>query len=355
MLGIDARAVRYTWTAAALVLLLALVYAVRKTLFIFILAVLFAYLLSPLVNLLNRFLPTRKRRTPALLLAYVILVGLMVLVGTQIGSRVVNEAKALTKDLPAKMADWEKPSPNLSPTANSLRSQIVERVRGALTEGSADLVSAAAQAGMKFITVASDAIYIVIIPILAFFFLKDGHVIREHVLDMVQDGPQRLLADDVLEDIHLLLAHYMRALVLLSAAAFTAYSIFFSIMGVPYGVLLAALGGMLEFIPMLGPLTAGIIIVVVSALSGSHAVGVIIFLLAYRVFQDYILSPHLMERGVELHPLFVLFGVFAGAEVAGIAGTFLSVPILAMVRILFVRIRKARMATSLAPEPTVTR
>jgi predicted PurR-regulated permease PerM len=170
---------------------------------------------------------------------------------------------------------------------------------------------------------------------------------------MVPDGPKRLLLDDLMADFHLLLAHYMRALVLLSAAAFTAYSVFFFMMGVPYGVLLAALGGMLEFIPMLGPLSAGIIIVLVSALSGSHAVAVVIFLLAYRVFQDYMLNPHLMERGVEVHPLMVLFGVFAGAEVAGIAGTFLSVPILAMVRILYLRIRKARVASHLAPEPTV--
>jgi predicted PurR-regulated permease PerM len=223
-----------------------------------------------------------------------------------------------------------------------------------VSEGSADLLTAAAQAGMKFITVASDAIYIVIIPILAFFFLKDGRLIREHLLDTVPDGPKRLLLHDLMADFHLLLAHYMRALVMLSIATFTAYSIYFLMMGVPYAVLLAALGGMLEFIPMLGPLTAGVLIVLTSLLSGSHALGVLIFLLAYRVFQDYILSPHLMEHGVEVHPLLVLFGVFAGAEVAGIAGTFLSVPILAMVRILFVRIRKARMASHLAPEPTVT-
>jgi predicted PurR-regulated permease PerM len=355
MLGIDSKAARYTWTAAAVVLLLALVYIVRKTLFIFILAILFAYLLSPLVNLLDRLMGSSKRRTPALALAYVILVGLMVLVGSQIGTRVVNEGKALAKDLPGKLAEWEKPSPNLSPTANNIRTQVVERARQMVTEGSTDLLTAAAQAGMQFITVASDAIYIVIIPILSFFFLKDGHLIREHVLDMVPDGPRRLLADDVMADLHLLLAHYMRALVMLSAAAFTAYSVFFEMMGVPYAILLAALAGMLEFIPMLGPLTAGIVIVLVSALSGSHPVAVLVFLLAYRVFQDYILSPHLMEQGVEVHPLLVLFGVFAGAEVAGIAGTFLSVPILAMVRVLFVRMRKARAASHLTPESIVTR
>jgi len=99
---------------------------------------------------------------------------------------------------------------------------------------------------------------------------------------------------------------------------------------------------------MVGPLTAGAVIVIVAAVSGVNVLPVLIFILAYRVFQDYILSPHLMEQGVELHPLLVLFGVFAGAEIAGIAGTFLSVPALAMVRVVYVRIRKAR-AGKLAP------
>ena len=86
MLGIDRQAARYTWTAALVLLLLWLVYQVRSTLFVFILAVLFAYLLSPLVNLLDRFLPTRTR-TPALALAYVIFIGVVVFVGIQVELR----------------------------------------------------------------------------------------------------------------------------------------------------------------------------------------------------------------------------------------------------------------------------
>jgi len=204
------------------------------------------------------------------------------------------------------------------------------------------------------VKVASDLIYVVIIPILAFFFLKEARTIRQHVLDLITDGPKRDLLNDVMADLHLLLAHYMRALVVLSLATFTAYSIFFSIMGVPYGVLLAVIAAMFEFIPMIGQLVSGLTIVLVSAISDSHALAVLIFLLAYRVFQDYILSPHLMGQGVEVHPLLVLFGVFAGAEVAGIPGTFLSVPLLALVRIVYLRIRKSRLASRVTPETTLT-
>jgi predicted PurR-regulated permease PerM len=176
-------------------------------------------------------------------------------------------------------------------------------------------------------------------------------VIRDHILDLVQAGPARILLDDIMADVHLLLAHYMHALFLLASAAFVAYNIAFAIMGVPYGLLLSALAGILEFIPMVGPLSAGVTILLVAIVGRAPVVGVLIFLLAYRLFQDYILSPHLMGQGVELHPLLVLFGVFAGAEVAGIPGTLLSVPVLAMVRIFYLRIRKARVG----PRPgTVT-
>jgi predicted PurR-regulated permease PerM len=346
MLGIDRRAARYTWTAAAVLMILWLVYLVRSTLFIFVLAVLFAYLLTPLVDLLDRVLPSRTR-TPALALAYVIFVGVTVFLTMQIGGTVAAQAKAFQQDLPNRIAQFEEPNPKLPAAVNNFKAELVQRIRLQLSEGAGEMVSTMAHAGVKFLTVAGDLIHVVIIPILAFFFLKEGRTIRDNLLAMIEEGPRRVLLDDVLADVHLLLAHYMRALVVLSVATFVAYSIFFALAGVPYGVLLAAVAAVLEFIPMIGPLSSGAVIVLVSLVSHSHALGVLIFLLVYRVFQDYVLQPHLMGQGVEVHPLLVIFGVFAGAEVAGIPGTFLSVPVIALARILFLRIRKARMTAHL--------
>jgi predicted PurR-regulated permease PerM len=347
MLGIDRRAASYTFTAAMVLLALYLVYMVRSTLIVFTLAVLFAYLLSPLVNLLDRFLPG-STRTPALALSFVIFVAILALFVSLIGARAVKEAEDLNKRLPDLLAGWQQPTPEAPPQINSLKEELIGKLRQVMTQRSSDLISSLPQYGLKFLTAASDLIFVVIIPILAFFFLKDGHLIRDHLLDLAPRGPRRQLLDEVMADIHRLLAHYMRALVGLTLAAFTSYSIFFTIMGVPYGILLAAIAGMLEFIPMLGPLTASVLILLVVGVASSHVLAVVIFLPIYRIFQDYILSPHLMEQGVELHPLLVLFGVFAGAEIAGIPGTFLSVPVLALMRILYLRIRKARMAAQLA-------
>ena len=340
MLGIDRSTAKYTWTAALVLLLIWFVYLVRSTLFIFILALLFAYLLAPLVNLLDRFLPGSRSRTLALLLAYVIFVGLAILAAIEIGTRVVEQATALAKGpVPQQVNAWLKSTPHMLQTEVSTRAN--------------ELISKLPQLGLKFLTMISNLIYVVIIPVLSFFFLKDSRVIRQHILELVEEGPRRALLDDVLADVHLLLAHYMRALVLLSVCTFTAYSIFFSIMQVPYGILLAALACVLEFIPMVGPLASGLTITMVAVGSGTHIVAVVIFLVAYRFLQDYGVSPHLMGEGVQLHPLLVLFGVFAGAEVAGIAGTFLSVPVLALVRILYLRIRKARLALKPPAAPAV--
>jgi len=347
MLGIDRRAASFTFTAAMVLLALYLVYMVRSTLFVFTLAVLFAYLLSPLVNFLDRFLPG-KTRTPALALAFVIFVGIAVLIVSQIGARAVKQAEALNKSFPDMLASWQQPTPAVTPAINSLKDELIGKLRVEVAKRSNDLISSLPQYGMKFLTAASDLIYLVIIPILAFFFLKDAHLIRGHILDLLAQGPHREMLNDTLADIDLLLAGYMRALVGLTLAAFTVYSIFFTIMGVPYGILLAAIAGMLEFIPMIGPLTASVLILLVVGVASSHVLAVVIFLPIYRIFQDYILSPHLMEQGVELHPLLVLFGVFAGAEIAGVPGTFLSVPVLALLRILYLRIRKARLSTQLA-------
>jgi len=349
MLGFDRRAARYVWTTALVVLLMVLVYLVRQTLFVFVLAVLFAYLLAPLVALLDRVLPASRTRTPALALAYVLVVAILVVVVVQIGSRVVEQANTLIKAVPDLLAKWQQPSPGATPAGNSLKEEVLAKVREQLYTWTSNLLAALPKAGLKVISIAGHLIDVIIVPILSFFFLKDGRRIRDHALELFADGPKRELADDLLGDVNLLLAQYMRALLLLCSATFVCYSVFFSILGVPYGILLAAMAFALEFIPMIGPLSAGVIIVLVAALSGAHALVVVIFLIAYRLFQDYILSPHLMSAGLEIHPLAVIFGVFAGAEVAGIPGAFLSVPVLALVRVFYRRLQKARTRSQLDP------
>lgn len=129
---------------------------------------------------------------------------------------------------------------------------------------------------------------------------------------------------------------------LLSLATFAAYAIAFSLMGIPYAILLATLAGVLEFIPVLGPLAAAAVAVLVTLISGSGSLWALLgFLAAWRLFLDYVLMPQVMSAGLALHPVLVIAGALAGEAVAGVPGLFLSVPVMATLRVLYVRLLKA--------------
>jgi predicted PurR-regulated permease PerM len=113
--------------------------------------------------------------------------------------------------------------------------------------------------------------------------------------------------------------------------------------GAPYAVLLALAAGLGEFVPVVGPAAGGLIIILVTSLSGyTHVPLYVVFWIVFRMLQDYALSPYLMGKGVQLNPLLVLFGVLAGDQIGGVLGMFLSVPVLAILRVVFVRLRRAR-------------
>jgi predicted PurR-regulated permease PerM len=339
MLGIDAKAARAAWTVFLLVLLLATAYAIRETLSVFVIALLFAYLLMPLVGFVERITPRQISSRIALAIVYLLLVGTIITLALTLGSRLVNEANSLAVQLPAllKNLSWMQIMP-LPTWLEPARASIIQTIQGQLSVGG-QLVS-----GARY------ALYLVLIPILAFFFLKDGATIRDEFVVGLVEERRRPVVDSILEDINRLLGEYIRALVLLSAASFTAHSLFLGFSGAPYAVLLAVVAALGEFIPVVGPAAAGLIVLLVTSLSGyNHVWLYVIFWLLYRLVQDYILSPYLMSKGVRLNPMLVLFGVLAGDQIAGVLGMFLSVPLLAILRVLFVRLRRARAGGLVTP------
>src|ERR1019366_6240776 len=117
-----------------------------------------------------------------------------------------------------------------------------------LADHSRDLLALLPNAALNVLSHAGNLVFLVLVPILSFFFLKDGRVIIRDVLGIFAEGSRREIVEEIAADLHLLLALYMRALVLLAAAAFAAYGLFFSLIGVPYALLLAAIAFPLEFI-----------------------------------------------------------------------------------------------------------
>jgi predicted PurR-regulated permease PerM len=351
MLGIDAKAARAAWTVFLLALVLATAYAIRETLAVFVIALLFAYLLIPLVGFVERITPRQISSRIALAIVYLALVGAIVALALTLGSRLADEANNLAMRLPelVRNPDWMQRIP-LPGWLEPARASIIQKVQDELSSGGQQILPYIRGLGGQLVSGAKYALYLVLIPILAFFFLKDGATIRDEFVVGLVEERRRPMVESILEDINRLLGEYIRALVLLSAASFTAHNLFLGMSGAPYAVLLSGVAALGEFVPVVGPAAAGLIVVLVTTLSGyNHVLLYVIFWLLYRLVQDYILSPYLMSKGVQVNPMLVLFGVLAGDQIAGVLGMFLSVPLLAILRVLFVRLRRVRAGALVMP------
>jgi predicted PurR-regulated permease PerM len=351
MLGIDPKAARAAWTVFLVALLVGAAYAIREILAVFAIALLFGYLLMPLVGLVARVTPRQISPRIALAIVYLALVGAIVALALTLGPRLADEANTLAMQLPSLLSNpsWMEKIP-LPSVLEPARADLVQHLEAQLSSGGQQILPYIKSVSGHLVSGAKYALYFILIPILAFFFLKDGTIIRDDILSALVEERRRPVVENILADINQLLGEYIRALLLLALASFTAHSIFLSVTGAQFALLLAGMAAIGEFIPVIGPVAAGVIIVLVTGLSGySHVVLYIIFWGCFRLAQDYIFSPYLMGRGVQLNPLLVLFGVLAGNQIAGVVGMFLSVPVLAILRVMFVRLRRARAADLVAP------
>ncbi len=325
-------------------LVAALVYSIRSTLVVFLLAVFLAHLIGPLVNRVDSWLPARIPRTLALAIVYLALVGGSLAVLIAVGTKIGEQAAALARRLPEALQSDPLGRLPLPSWLEQLRPALTDKLRTSVENLGNTMLPVLREIGTSIVEGLGNVLAVVLIPVLSFFFLKDGRAIRDSLIGALPEE-HRAMAEEILAALHLLVAQYIRALVLLAMVSFAVHSLILSIAGVPYAILLAGIAGVLEFIPVVGPLAAAVTVLLVAVFSGyPHLLWIVIFLIVFRMFQDYVVSPQLMSAGVEIHPLLVLFGVLAGDQVAGIPGMFFSVPAMAALRVVVVRLRRPKIA-----------
>jgi len=335
---IDVRTTRVLFTVLVFTLALGFLYIARRTLIAFLFAIFFAYLVDPAVSRVEKWVHGRGR---AIAVIYLLLVVLLVTFFFFVGPQIARQAQRLSEAMP-----------KLLETVSS--GQIAERigkehgwslhtrqqVSELLTKHRDDLIGLAQRAGLRVAEVAKQAWLLIVVPILAGFFLKDARTFSEVSLSLVHSRPQRELLEGVLGDLNQMLAHFIRAQFMLAAFSLLAYIAFMELTRVPYALVLGTAGGMMEFIPVVGPLVAAALIFGIALLmSYPHWLILLIFLAAWRLVQDYVISPRIMGKSMELHPLAAIFGVLAGGEMAGVLGIYLSIPIMASLRIVWRRWR----------------
>ena len=175
--------------------------------------------------------------------------------------------------------------------------------------------------------------WLVLIPILAFLWLKDEALIRRTILTALPHRVQ-LRGHRLFEELNATLAAYVRAQLMACLIVGTLSGVGLAALGSPYAILLGLLAAVLELIPLIGPLVVAVVAVVITALHDPRlALWTGVFFAVLRMAEDYVIYPRLIGRDIELHPLVVILAVLAGAELGGVAGIFIAVPIVAVMTV----------------------
>jgi predicted PurR-regulated permease PerM len=341
MFGIDPRVARAVFTAVLVLAALYCVYAIRTTLLVVVFAAFFSYMVYPVVAAAERLLAGRVPRDLIVALAFALILGGIALAVGTIGQTIAVEAAGLGKELPTLLDPStfarRLPLPRLlEPLRNFLSEMLADMARNLLPQA----LPAAQRIGAEVVMVAGGLIHVIVMPIFSFLMIRQTPAIQAQLHTRAKSTDGAFWVSLVME-LNFLLAHYVRALVLLSLAAFVAYGSVLGLLRVPFAVFLAGLAGVLELIPVFGPLVGAIAILVVAVFSGyPHLLWLLGFFVLYRIFQDYVLSPYLMSKAVDVPAIAIVFGLLAGSELAGVAGIFLSVPVIAALRIIIMRLRR---------------
>jgi len=309
------------------------VYCARRVILIFVFSILFTYLLDPVVKFLQRHsLFFRNLRGPAVVEVYLAFVLLVALAGYWFAPSLSRNTARLMDEVPAFLNGL-----STGDIASDLRgeygwSEAQElHFRAFLARHKQDIQNLVPTVDHYLSSTAQIFGCLLLIPILAIFFLRDGHRIVDVLIRLLFHPDQRLKIHALAGQLHLMLTQYIRAQVLLCGLSFMFYSAAMLILRFPHAIALGVLGGLLEFIPVVGWTSTFAAVVGVGILNHSHWVWMAALLIIWRVIQDYFATPRIMGSHLKIHPLAALFAVLVGAEIGGIVGIYLAVPMMASI------------------------
>src|SRR6266478_40374 len=286
----DRRTASALLTILLFAIVLTVVYVARTVIVIFAFSILFAYLINPIVRFLQRHsLFFKNLRGPHVLEAYLALIVFTVLLSHGLFPQFRKSAGQLLAAIPTltdRVSSGE--------IANNLGNNL----------GWAD-----EQANQIRI------------------FLQRHRANIEHAAATIEESAPAALAGFVV--IPILAIFFGLSLLYCLVAMF--------VLGFPNAIVLGVLAGILEFIPVVGWMTAAATIVTAGVLTHSHWIWMLALLGVWRILMDYAVAPRVMGHELEIHPLLAIFALMVGGAVGGIVGIYLSVPLVAALRVVYRR------------------
>jgi predicted PurR-regulated permease PerM len=347
------RRVRFTREAKIITLLILgafviwLIWRVGPVLGPFVWAGITAYVFSPLVDWLE--MRTRLRRIWVVVLLYLVGLAVTIWVATALVPVLLRQVGGLLRDLPGILSSL------VERLASIDRYLLAEQVQiygftidpqMLVNEATRYLQNVVGYVTTRAIPAVFDVLgsfaQVLLYVIATFYLLRAWRSLRSRTTRLIP-RPYRTEIVHVLADIDRVLGAYIRGQLLLIGIMSLATFIALSILRVQYSLIIALISGVLEVIPLVGPIAAGGIAVSIALFQPSTpfgwssltlALAVVVAYTVLRQIEDQLVVPNLVGPIVDLHPLLVLFALIAGGTLAGFTGLVVAVPAAAALKII---------------------
>jgi predicted PurR-regulated permease PerM len=309
---------------------------IQEVVFLLFVAILVATAIEPIVKLLRRGPFTRQS---GVLIVYTAIMLVLAIAGYLVVPNVLSQAGAFSQSLPerliaarAQVAQLEQPA--VRNVLLGLLDQITTAVQVPAAPKQEDLVAVGAVAAQTIINFLS-------VFVLAFYWLVERTRIKRVLLRSVPAARARDF-NTVWLEIEEKLGGWVRGQLVLMLAIGVMTGLGYAVIGLPNAALLAVAAGLLEIVPMLGPVLAFAPAVLVAlAVDPTRALVVLAYALVIQQIESNILVPLVMRETVGVSPLTVLLGILIGSTLYGLPGAFLAVPIAGAVQVVLAHVLRA--------------
>lgn len=193
-------------------------------------------------------------------------------------------------------------------------------------------------------------------PLIAFYLLSDLPHLQRDVVALIPES-HREEVSDLASKIGAAVGGFFRGQLVVALLVGAMSALGFYIIGLPFWLLIGAIAGFFNLIPLVGPYIGGALGFMIGTISGGVSLGLKAALVELIVQQidNHVISPNVMRRAVNLHPVTVMLSILAGGTVAGFWGVLLGVPAVAVVKLLLGHMWQTRvLGTSTSPHAVVS-
>jgi predicted PurR-regulated permease PerM len=318
----------------SLSLIIALLYVGQHILVPILLSLLFAILLRPLVRFLNvRLKFPHVIAVSAVVVLFVLLIAGIILFVSNQASTISNDWDTIQRNLQIHYHHFQKWIKLKLHISYSDQEVYFREAKQSSLGGNALL-------GTTINNFTDVLLSAVLIPFYTFLFLLYRNLFMRFLTRLVKPENQEKL-QEILYNVKIAIQGFLVGLLFEMGIVIALTATGLMIVGVPYALLLGVITGLLNLIPYIGILIAAVLSIIAALTTGTEAsaiIGVVVVNIIVQLIDNNLIVPFVVSSKVRINAVVSMIGIVIGGAIAGVAGMFLAIPIIAILKVIFDRI-----------------